>query len=366
MEISRIFDESVVVNLRFEDNNRFFPGRHCLFNIPRCRKSKEKEKKRNVMLPAIGRRQRRSMTNNTMAQYSPDAGTRTRPRGNSVDLDLQDLNLIRVTIQKDMQAKFDIIALEHAKRQELDGDEEAHVKQITAAMKKSYLYARYQDVQREQRKHQENATRRIHELFDQCRAQERAEQLAAEEEKILNRQRKTQKFKQSLQSNLQEHWRETEVHKSQLHEYVQRQREEAHRRRVLAENDKLTHRHAQVTLSRQEQEHRSRQRVSDKALERGEKRRQIQAMRAESCSPTMFMALPPMKTLLRRGTFAETVEKCMEGGGDYRTSGFASGGTRSALSSFERSAAVDFSEGCSDPVMTSSRHRAVGIATEDF
>lgn len=275
------------------------------------------------MLPSIGKR--RSLVGNSgtfagaqQQQQQQGQPPQTRLRSNSVELDLSDLSQIRSDIQQNVLATNGIVAQEHQLRQAIAMEEGARSRGFATALRKSFLYASYQDVQRDRRKHQENATRRLHELFEQCRSQERVEHQSMEEQKHLARLNKTKKIKASIEATLQQHWNAEEHHRQSLHQHVQEAREAQRRQRLLAESDVFSAKKQQMLDLKTEKLERSRQRVSDRALERTEKRRVIQQTRAMSCSPTAFMALPPMKTLIRRGTFAATVDRCREDGGSYR------------------------------------------------
>jgi hypothetical protein len=168
------------------------------------------------------------------------------------------------------------------------------------------------DTHKLQQKQQEKATSRLHELFEQCRAIERAEKQEADEHKHQTILSTVRNFKSTLVHTLEQLTKATSEHKAALHNHVQHEREHRKKRLLLAEHENLARRQEAALGVKNEKLERSRQRVCGRALERTERRRIIEQNRALSCSPSLFMPLPAINALLRRGTFATTVQQCRE------------------------------------------------------
>jgi hypothetical protein len=222
------------------------------------------------------------------------------------------------------------------------------------------------DTHKLQQKQQDKATSRLHELFEQCRAIERAEKQEADEHKHQTILSTVRNFKSTLVHTLEQLTKATSEHKAALHNHVQHEREHRKKRLLLAEHENLARRQEAALGVKNEKLERSRQRVCGRALERTERRRIIEQNRALSCSPSLFMPLPAINALLRRGTFATTVQQCREEE-SHLSPAIASSGALGMSQSVNRRLEASFVSSVStrtalSPVVTLA---SVGISTVD-
>lgn len=217
----------------------------------------------------------------------------------SVEADIAALQSLRIATRTENKVVHQLIELERRQRAAID-DEWLRLLEGPMAneARRSHIYFMYLATQREKQEAQIQKTAQVRDLFRTSRASEKEVRLQQEKARQLQTNLTAATLKQELLQQRLKLLEHQSKHQEERHDEVWSQRLTTRQNRLLQQHQELVNRRVRIHEYSHERTLARREHVAERAAVLHERRAHVAASRAASTSPTLFLKLPPMRSVI--------------------------------------------------------------------